>query len=224
MINLKKIIFIIIALFLITGCNLKETKATKKMQKNIEQKKEEKETYHDDNPIKLGLYLYTNNNRVLLSEYTTEWTLNKDLCSLEVYYTNEQNLPKYKQKDLWNNYYNNYQNIDNYKIGYNIVFSTQNKEINKNILSPKDTNEVYDYIQIYLYDDINQTSSWYDHINEEEFNTKTILSSIKLTGSTKTNEIISNITLTAFTYDDNDFDNNNNYRGISKFTTTIKRS
>ena len=37
-------------------------------------------------------------------------------------------------------------------------------------------------------------------------------------------EITSDISLTAFTYDDDDFDENGEYRGISKQTVIIKRS
>ena len=78
---------------------------------------------------------------------------------------------------------------------------------------------------IYLYDDIHQEDgAWYSHVTEEEFNENTILTSIKLTGSTLTNDINSDITLTVFTYDEDDFDESNNYRGISKDTIIIKRS
>ena len=51
----------------------------------------------------------------------------------------------------------------------------------------------------------------------------TIFTTIKLTTSTKINDITSDIELTAFTYlDDNDF-LDGNYRGNSKFTTIIKK-
>ena len=79
-------------------------------------------------------------------------------------------------------------------------------------------------MQIYLYDDVNQKDgAWYSHITEEEYNDNSILTSIKLTGSTFTNEITSDIILTVFTYDEDDFDENNQYRGISKDKITIKR-
>lgn len=226
---MKKTLIIFFILLLLTGCNNK-TKESKSNKENIEKETESQEeidSYVDNNPIKLGMYLYTNSNtnRKLLTEYTTDWTEGNDLCSLEVYYTNESEIPGNNQKNLWNTYYNNYQNIDNYKIGYKIEFTTnENKKISKNILSPSDTDEIFGYIQIYLYDDINQTSNWYDHITKEEYNDSSILTSIKLTGSYNTRFIASDISLTAFTYDNDDFDENNNYRGNSKFTTIIKRS
>ena len=232
---MKKIL-IILTVILLTGCtkenkinieNDKDNNETQITEKeNIEEPKEE--TYIDTNPIKPGIYMYygTQTDRKLLTEYTTPWSLNVDLCSLEIYYTNEENIPGTNQKKLWNTYKNNYESIENYRIGYNISFDTQNNgTINKNILSPKDTNEIYNYMQIYLYDDINQQDgAWYSHITEEEYTNNNILTSIKLTGSTQTNEITSDITLTVFTYDEDDFDENNQYRGNSKSIITIKRS
>lgn len=220
------ILTVILTVLLITGCNSKTSSNEEKETNTKKQIKEIKETYKDNNPIKLGMYLYTDSktNRKLTSEYSTNWYLNVDLLSLEVYYTIDDEIPSSNQKQVWDNYYQKYQNIDNYRIGYKIEFTTTEGEFSKTILSPNDSDEIYDYIQIYLYDDINQTSSWYDHIDKDEYNESTLITSIKLTGSTKTDKITSDITLTAFTYDSDDFDENNEYRGISKYTTTIKRS
>lgn len=223
---LKRKIVLLLTILLITGCNTKPLQQKENKTKSNKIVEEEKNNYIDNNPIKLGMYLYTNSstNRKLISEYYTNWILNVDLLSLEVYYTTDNEIPGTNQKQLWNNYYNNYQNIDNYRIGYKIEFIAEDQQISKIILSPQDTEEIYDYMQIYLYDDINQTSNWYDHIDKNEYTENTLLTSIKLTGSTKTDKITSDITLIVFTYDDDDFDENNEYRGISKYTTIIKRS
>ena len=224
---MKKII-VIVCLLLLVGCSEKKV-TNNDVKKEKEEQVEKKEDYVDNNPIKLGIYMYYNSytNRKKLSEYTTDWKLNVDLCSLEIFYTNEEDIPGSKIKDLWKTYMEKYDNIDNYKIGYNIIFDTKNDgTISKNILSPKDTTDatVYKYMQIYLYDDINQNDgAWYSHLTEEEYNNNSILSSIKLTGSTITNEITSDITLTVFTYDEDDFDENSQYRGISKEKIIIKR-
>jgi len=232
---MKKIL-IILVIILLTGCNKENTTKIENNSNNTEEpiienqeiETDKNKTYIDNNPIKPGIYMYygSNTDRVLLKEYTTNWSLNIDLCSLEIYYTTDESIPGTNQKKLWNTYKNNYENIDNYRIGYKISFETQNNEkIEKYLLSPKDTNDIYDYMQIYLYDDINQQDgSWYSHITEEEYTNNSILTSIKLTGSTKTNEITSDITLMVFTYDEDDFDENNEYRGISKSIITIKRS
>ena len=227
----KKIFLIILCSILLVACTTKQEKTKPKesiTDNKEEQIKEIKPEYIDNNPINIGIYMYYNSytNRKRLTEYQTTWTLNVDLCSLEIFYTNENEIPGTNIKSLWNDYKNKYENIDNYKIGYNIIFDTKNKgQINKNILTPNDTWEIYDYLQIYLYDDIHQEDgAWYSHITNEEYNNNTILSSIKLTGSTLTDEITSDIKLTAFTYDEDDFDEQNNYRGKSKDTITIKRS
>ena len=232
---MKKAI-ILLLIILLTACSINKEKTiieekTNTKEKNTiveENKIEEKEEYIDNNPIKLGIYMYYNSytDRKKIPEYKTNWELNVDLCSLEIFYTNEESIPGTKIKTLWNEYKSKYENIDDYKIGYNISFDTKNEgHIEKNILNPTDTWDIYRYLQVYLYDDIHQeNNAWYSHVTDEEYNDSNILTSIKLTGSTIVEEITSDITLTAFTYDGDDFDDNNNYRGISKDTIIIKRS
>lgn len=227
---MKKILIITCLLLTLTSCSYKTQPINKKdNKKNITSnvKEEIKDTYIDNNPITLGIYMYTNSStpRYKTNEYKNNWELNVDICSLEIFYTNEDQIPGTNFKNLWNNYYQNYTDINSYKIGYLIEFNTANEgKIKKYIKSPQDTDSIYKYIQIYLYDDIHQDGGWYSHITENEYNNDSILTSIKLTGSTYIDEITSDISLTAFTYDDDDFDENGEYRGISKQTVIIKRS
>lgn len=227
---MKKILIITCMLLTLTSCSYKTQPINKKdNKKNITSnvKEEIKDTYIDNNPITLGIYMYTNSStpRYKTNEYKNNWELNVDICSLEIFYTNEDQIPGTNFKNLWNNYYQNYTDIDSYKIGYLIEFNTANEgKIKKYIKSPQDTDSIYKYIQVYLYDDVHQDGGWYSHITENEYNNDSILTSIKLTGSTYIDEITSDISLTAFTYDDDDFDENGEYRGISKQTVIIKRS
>ena len=227
---MKKILIITCLLLTLTSCSYKTQPINKKdNKKNITSnvKEEIKDTYIDNNPITLGIYMYTNSStpRYKTNEYKNNWKLNVDICSLEIFYTNEDQIPGTNFKNLWNNYYQNYTDINSYKIGYLIEFNTTNEgKIKKYIKSPQDTDSIYKYIQIYLYDDIHQNEGWYSHITENEYNNDSILTSIKLTGSTYIDEITSDISLTAFTYDNDDFDENGEYRGISKQTVIIKRS
>ena len=227
---MKKILIITCLLLTLTSCSYKTQPINKKdNKKNITSnvKEEIKDTYIDNNPITLGIYMYTNSStpRYKTNEYKNNWKLNVDICSLEIFYTNEDQIPGTNFKNLWNNYYQNYTDINSYKIGYLIEFNTANEgKIKKYIKSPQDTDSIYKYIQLYLYDDIHQDGGWYSHITENEYNNDSILTSIKLTGSTYIDEITSDISLTAFTYDDDDFDENGEYRGISKQTVIIKRS
>ncbi len=225
---MKKIVIVLFMIFLLVGCNVDDVKEENTSNVVEEQKEVVDDEYVDNNPIKVGIYMYTNSytNRKRLNEYTTSWELNVDLCSLEVFYTNESEILGSNFKTLWNEYKDNYENIGGYRIGYYINFETRNEGvIDKYILSPSDTGDIYNYLQIYLYDDIHQEDgAWYSHITEDEYNSDSILTSIKLTGSTDTDDIISDISLTVFTYDGDDFDEEGKYIGASKDTIIIKRN
>lgn len=226
--NKERVIFLLV-LFLLSGCSFK-----KDMEKLEDKKSDVKDEivndnevvddYVDSNPIKLGMYVHQNGIKNLTSVYDSSFAQYQDIVSFEVYYTTEE-LLKGNQKTLWSNYYSNYQeDISFYKIGYNISFETLSQgKIVKNILSPDDVNDFFDYVQVYLYDDINQTSSWYSHITQSDMTDNTILTSIKLTASTKIDEITGPITLTAFTYDLDDFDEFGNYKGNSTYRAVIQR-
>lgn len=218
----KKIIILLISVVLLTSCSKEIENAH---QKEVIQEKVENDyvdPYIDNNPITLGLYQNKSGTKTLINSLDSPLIIYQDIASFEVYYTNELTITG-NQKTLWNNYYNQYQNINNYKIGYYISFDTQSGKIEKTILNPSDVESFFDYIQIYLYDDINQNSSWYSHITTNEISEKTILTSIKLTASTKIKEVTSDIDLKVFTYDYDDFDSNNNYRGKSSYNLTIKQ-
>ena len=76
------------------------------------------------------------------------------------------------------------------------------------------------YFYIYFYDDVNAPNGFYSHL--ENVNDNTLMTSVKLYAVDEIDEVES-ITLTAFTYDEDDFDKDNNYRGNSKYTINIKR-
>lgn len=219
---IKKILLLgIILIEVLTGCTTKEEKVKKEI--NVEKQPEDfVDPYVDDNPIELGLYQNQNNTRTLVTTYESNFSENQDIISLEVYYTKEETFTG-KQKDLWQQYYQNYQDIDNYKIGYHIAFETTTEVISQNILTPDDTGNIFHYIQLYLYDDINQGEGFYSHITQSEMTDETILTSIKLTTSSDINNITSPITLTAFTYDSDDFNELEEYRGSSSYQVIIKR-
>ena len=233
---MKKIIyvfiFIVIALatFLIykNNNNQKVDSNNSSYVETIEKEEEIKKEpeYIDDNPIKLGLYKNYRNgsNRKLITEYSAPWKYHTDISSFEVYYTQDSEISSGNQIKTFDSYKNNYKNIDNYKIGYILNFKINDKNINKTIIRPKDTEEFYDYLEIYLYDDYHRTGGWYSHTTDEEFNDNTLLTSIKLTAGKKVEEITSDISVTAFTYDNDDFDEEGNYKGRSKYQIIVKKS
>ena len=231
---MKKYLLSIIAILIIIFAlafthSFKEKNTVENHQPTIQDEEvpELKETpkYTDKNPIILGLYKNYRNgtNRKLIAEYTAPWKYHSDISSFEVYYTQEEEISSGNQIKTFDAYKNNYNNIDNYRIGYIIEFTTNNLNINKTILSPKDTEEFYDYLEIYLYDDYHRTGGWYSHTTEEEYNDNTLLTSIKLTAGKKVNEITSDIKVTAFTYIKDNLDNNNNYLGNSKYQIIVKK-
>lgn len=216
---MKRIIYICLIILLLTGCNSKKevkVEAKKIIDNKIEEKI--KEQYTDTNPIKLSLYV----DKKKISEYISPMTIYKDIVSLECYFTEDDIINKGSFKDVFNNYYQNYQNIDDYRIGYYIHFKTTTSEISKYIYSPSDVESFFNYVQIYLYDDINQDSSWYDHVSKEEYNEKTLLTSIKLTASTDIDKVESDIEVTAFSYKKEDINDKGEYLGDSKYQVTIK--
>ena len=218
----KKILIGIVIVFLV-GCSIKEEDNFKEEMVKDNVIKNYVEPYVDDNPIILGGYLSNGNNKTLVSSYDSNLSLYQDIVSFEIYYTKEESLSG-SQKNLWNTYYQTYENIDNYKIGYYLSFLVGEEIISKLILKPSDGDGIFNYIQVYLYDDINQDGGFYDHVTDEEVTSETIFSSIKLTASTKIDEIVGPIKLVIFTYDsEDDFDENGMYRGNSSYEININR-
>ena len=208
-------VVLVITILLITGCNKKE----KEPVKEIEDVQEEViDNYVDNNPIILGIY---ENDYSLVKDYYTTKIGDKDLF-FTTYYTNDDALIGGRTKYKWYEYYNKYDNIENYKIGYNISFKVGEEEISKNITYIEDEYIFDPYFYVYLYDDIHQLDgAWYSHITKDKVNDNTIFTSIKIY-LVEPAGITSPITLTAFTYDsEDDFDTNGNYRGISKYQITI---
>lgn len=174
--------------------------------------------------MKMGLYQKGNGVRSLVHSYTSEWVLNKDLLVLSAFPVQEEEIELGSIMDVFPKYFQKYENADSYKIGYFLKFKMEDGTlISKVILSPDDTKEIYNYMQVYLYDDIHQKrGAWYSHVEEMQENT--LLTTIKLTGSFETQNIVSPVELGVFTYNgEDDFDENGMYRGNSLYTVELKK-
>ena len=216
---LKKIIIFLI-IITITGCKTKSIEEKEKIVEDNDTEKIVEPVVEKTIPTNLGLYTLNNGIRTIVTEYESNFPQYQDLVSFETYFTKDNTLPNNNQKNLWNQYYETYKDIPNLKIGYHIKFTTDEGEVDKTITSPEDVESFFNYIQIYLYDDIHQESGWYSHVTKEDMKEETIFTSIKLTGSTKIDNISSPITLTVFSYQKGEkifFDDNNSYQ------ITIKR-
>ena len=211
-----------IVLLLLTGCSLNKSKEDDN-NINLEPDiiEDTNDVYEDDNPIKVGLY----NNGKLVTEYRTKFVNGRDIGSFDIYFTDIQDVGSTNTKYNFKKYYNNYNDIDNYKIGFYISFEANNEHYEKVVLDYDVEFALQPYIYIYLYDDVHQPDgAFYNHVTKEDYGDDTIFSSIKLYLARRKDEIQSDITLSVFTYDsDDDFDDEGYYRGNSIYTMTIKK-
>lgn len=222
-----KRILIILSLFLLCGCSY-DNRMEPSITDNTNNEPSEiiEEEYKDNNPIKLGLFLADDSNyhnkSKLVDTYYTDFTSRKDLGSFEVFFTDDTTVDGNRFKDTWYKYYNMYENIDDYKIGFNIKFILKDgTNYSGNFLEP-DEYKFSDYFYVYLYDDVNQADgAFYSHLEEVNDNTK--ITSIKIYAVDGIDKV-ENFILSVFTYkDSNDFDTDGNYRGSSIYGIRIKR-
>lgn len=213
---MKKKLILIFTILLLFGCSKNNTANDNTINDTL--KEDSIPEYIDNNPIKIGIY----DNNEIVTEYETYFKNSTDLGAFDIYYTNIDVVEHNRTKINWTKYYNEYENIENYKTGFYITFEADGNKIESLILDSNATYSLSPYIFVYLYDDVNQPDyTWYSHITPENENENTIFSSIKLFLASGENNIISPIYLTAFTYDDDDFDENGHYRGNSSYTIKI---
>ena len=217
---MKKIFLLIIILFTV-GCHQMTDE-----EKRIEQAINNPPTntpeptptpYVDTNPIKIGIY----KDYKLVHEYNKKFKSQSDIAIFNILFTNEEKVTKNGNfKNTWKKYYDQYEDIKDYKIGFELSVDINGETQTNLLLNPKNQHKIYPYLYAYTYDDIHN-SGYYSHVTMDTLKDDTVFSSIKLYLHNKTNEITSPITLTAFTYkDDNDF-LDGHYRGNSKYTITI---
>lgn len=122
---------------------------------------------------------------------------------------------------MWKNAWNSQGEFSDAKIGFYISFQLDDgTEISQTVLKPSDAAWFYDYLEIYLYDDIHQTG-WYSHLEDSDIQENTVISSIKLTSGSKISHV-GTIFLTAFIYNSTDnFDETGMYIGNVSETIAI---
>lgn len=226
---MKKLSLLILIL-LLSACSIEnnENHEVQKENDNIETtvtEEPQEEIYIDNNEVKLSLFLYDGNywnkNRIE-DTYYTDFINGTDIGSFEVFLTDDEAVNGSSFKNTWFNYYNNYENIESHKIGFNLKFVlTDGTHYSANYFEP-DTYKFGEYFYTYLYDDVNQADgAYYSHL--EEINEETLLTSIKIYAVDGIDKVDSFI-LSAFTYDtEDDFDDDGNYRGNSIYVIRIKR-
>ena len=221
-----KKIFLLLLLILVSGCGVKKVEQPEKEKEEIKEEEKEKEpTYQDENPLKIGLYQSGGNLYKKVDEFMSPLDSYKDIGTFSVILSNDSEVTGNSIKDLYNNVKSNYEDFSKYKIGYNINFTVKDgTTYNETILKPLDLFDYpfYNYLYIWLYDDIN-TTGWHSHIEVDDYTDTTVMSSIKLMSTSLSREVVDGFKITVFTYDTmDDFDENGNYRGVSSHTLTIK--
>ena len=216
----KKIIISLTTLFILTGCSQNKQISNNITEiPNTEEPEIKEEIYIDDNPIKIALYKGKNK----VTSYSTSISNFKDIETFNIYYTNIDKLDSTNIKNNYQKYYNQYENITDYKNGFYITFEAEGKKIEHLILDPTSKHAMTPYLYVYLYDSINQKAgTYYSHLEPEDMKENTIISSIKLFLAQEGTKISSPITFTAFTYNgEEDFDESGLYRGNSSYTIEI---
>ena len=220
-----KIIVLLVSVLFISGCTCENTNVIEDNTVTDDNVIEEVvEEYKDENNVKLGLFLYDNNYRNkkrIEDTYYTDFISGTDIGSFEVFLTDNGVIDGVNFKDTWYKYYNEYEDISDIKIGYNIKFILEDgTNYEANYFEP-DTYKFSDYFYTYLYDDVNQNDgSSYSHL--EYVNDDTLITSIKIYAVDGIDRV-ENIILSAFTYDTlDDFDEEGNYRGNSIYVIRIK--
>lgn len=177
--------------------------------------------YADSNTVKVGLYTKTSYGRKLITDFSGSWGNDVDIKYFSTIFTDETEIyDRSDYKVLFKKYRDSYE--EKVKIGYMISYEAEGKQINHILKDTSNFFEYYKYMQVYLYDDINN-SGFYSHLTT--MNENTIITTIKLT-TTNLSYVTSPIVLTVFTYDtDDDFDPDTGiYRGNSSYSVTIKKT
>lgn len=229
---MKKFILVLLTICFLTGCSIfeKDKSENDSNKENIvEEKKEETPTvpvYTDDNNTPIGLYERNSNRLKLVSEFSTKVSTKKDIKTFQAFPSTEENIDHSGKRyaDFYYEKWNEVNPDNKYKVGFNLSYVlADGTKISQNIFGPSTTQTNYDYIEVYLYDAYkHRNDSFYSHIEEKDYNDETLITSIKLTAGSKFNDIKSKINLTVFTYDEDDFDENNEYRGNSKYSVIIE--
>ena len=228
---MRRISIILLLFIIVTGCtNNNVLEEENQKNKNIEiENTEEISKYIDSNNTPIAIYDGIGNKLSKITTFNTTLNPLEDINIFQIFPSNEEQI--FLNEKFGQAFYTEWQkyNINNlYKIGYNIKFTNiDGNKISFNILDPSMTYNEYDeYLLIYLYDDYkNINSSWYSHIEPEDYNENTLFTSIKLQAGGHSFKINSDIKLTVFTYDGvDDFDDNNEYRGNSSYTINILKN
>ncbi|MDD6233870.1 MAG: hypothetical protein PUB17_01690 [Lachnospiraceae bacterium] len=140
--------------------------------------------------------------------YSAPWIWYSDIGGFYSFATDEKSFPYDGFKSAFNNWWNSYPDAEVTKIGYEVKVTLKTgDELICTVKKPSDTQSIFTYVELYLYDDVHQPDgAWYSHLLDDQVTDDTLMTSIKVTTGEKIDEVQS-IYLTVFTYEnDNEFD------------------
>jgi len=176
-------------------------------------------------PDRVGIFIPGENGRVRLTEFVAQRPAKKDIDCFEILASRDSQVAGGSFRRMWTDAWNAEPTDPAAKIGFYISFElTSGEVVSATILKPSDSKDFFEYLEIYLYDDIHQTPGvWYTHLEDRDMKEETVISSIKLTSGSKIHEV-GDIFLTAFIYNGPDcFDAQGNYIGLISDTIEIRQ-
>lgn len=178
---------------------------------------------------KLSMYIYNKDSgyREKASDvYESTWVKGQDIVSFESFATDVDrfSLSGSNFKNEWEKYWNTFEGSNTCRLGYVVDFKLKDgQEIKQTITGPDDVFGYRNYLECYLYDDVNQIQgNWYSHLLNTEVTDKTVMTSIKLTAGTDIALVGGTIKVSAFVYNsDKDFDVAGNYIGNVIYSVNV---
>ena len=163
--------------------------------------------------------------RAKMGDSILKWTAGSDIQTFSTFYSDEPQIPASSFSGVWRDCASKIPGSDQLRIGYAVTFSFRDtgETVTIQIKSPSDLGEYFDYLEIYLYDDVNQQpGAWYSHLLPEQMTAETLMTSIKLTAGKKIDALEDQITVTAFAYrSEADFAPDGSYCGIYQTSARI---
>lgn len=150
--------------------------------------------------LPIGLYIKTGSEkRVLQSQVQSDYTIGKDIIVLSAFFSEEQAISGGSFGKVWRSYKDKLPEALFYKIGYRLSYTlAAGSKVDQMIAGPADTEVNRNYIETYIYDDVNQ-DGWYSHLLVSDMCEDTVVTSIKLTAGPDIDQV-GDIEVEAFLY------------------------
>lgn len=180
----------------------------------------------DAHPSSVGIYIPAEDGtaaRALVTEFTAKRIAKTDIDCFEVIASHADRVEGGSFRNIWSTAWDAHADSETGKIGFHIEFILDSGEIiSKQLLKPGDAKSFFEYLEIYMYDDIHQTPGvWYTHLEDTDITEETVISSIKLTAGSEIDQV-GDIILTAFIYNGPaHFDAQGKYIGDTSATVII---